>query len=252
MRIFLPILALFVFGMGVQAQPSSLSTNNVIVSFPVTGVRSVTVQRVNSFVLSGNFYPNPPVTASVNTQSNNFANNYCIFSNLICGPVYEVTFSGYSTWKTNFCIPSTENPDLNGNVSAMMWASVYNPQIGFNAYVNSHTTNYNINYTVTNGGGGSPLASSATASIRTVGGTNFVDVTNVPAAIVTGAPWLTSVPATATNHFALTNDTTWFDANGAGAAAAAAGTNFTIASWLLSPRRVMSVTFSSAADNNRI
>jgi hypothetical protein len=52
-------------------------------------------------------------------------NGTVVFSNLVCGVPYSVTFSGYSTWTTNFLIPSSVQPNSYGEIGAYGYQGTY-------------------------------------------------------------------------------------------------------------------------------
>ena len=169
-------------------------------------LREVSLQAEYWQASSSTFYINPVQTINVQTWPA-ITNGFVIFSNMLAGVPYVVTI-GESwqnqrwNWSTNFMAP-TNAAGPGGYVNAAPWVGQYVSPTNF-LYPFPSSNSFALGYPVmgsngapavmglgidaagnsttnawASGGGGIPLGSGTNTTVRTVTGTNYIDVTSV-------------------------------------------------------------------------
>lgn len=159
---------------------TAISTNNIIVNLNSfaginpSAVRLVTVTPLYWAPVGSTVFVNPPLTITV-AQQPSLTNGTVTISNQVCGVPYQIAFSGYTVWRTNYFIPANTNP------AVTLTPNYFGRYIDSGNFWYSHpdfavTNVTQINFDGTNGG--APLAAGENVTLTQSGVTNVVSVTN--------------------------------------------------------------------------
>ena len=196
-----------------QSQTNAVRINFADFSMAQRPVTRITITAQSWVADSSQFWLNTPKNASVATDPS-ITNGTLVVTQKL-GVPYQISFYGYSTWTTNYLIPTNATVSGDGTILAAQWIGKYTDQANF-TWSSPVVSNLNYSILVTNtpgvtnlasgsanhisGGtltlgtnisqfyndvgygtgtgtnGGSPLAAGTNTVVRTLGGTNFVDV----------------------------------------------------------------------------